>query len=146
MGVEFDAELKRLEGKILWTVFYAPAEAAGSEKGRVNVRGTVDGHEFSGVLLASRNGPYVVYNQELKDLCGKQLGDSVHVFLEADDAPRVLVVPDDIKQALAAQPGAADKFESLAYYLRRGEINKITSAKTEPTRARRIQELLRKLE
>ena len=81
MAHEFEAVLHRLEGKMPFIVCYAPfsvPEVYGTQ-GRLEVKGTVDGHPFRGTLLPSRNGHYFVFNKALRDLCGKQLGDSVRV-------------------------------------------------------------------
>ncbi len=60
MKYEFDAEIKRLEGKIQWSVFYFPESAADcfGSKGNIPVKITVDGHLFDHTLLPSRNGHY----------------------------------------------------------------------------------------
>lgn len=144
---EFDAPLVRLPGKIAWTVFYVPAsfaEAMGT-KGRITVRLVVDGAEFHGTLLPSSNGHYHVYNQAMREHGGKAIGDTVHVILEADAQPRELEIPPDVTTALAGSAGAAKQFAALPYYIRREEINKITGAKTPPTREKRIAALLEKL-
>jgi hypothetical protein len=145
--LEFDTPLVRLPGKIAWTVFYVPAEfaAARGTKGRITVRGTVDGVPFTGTLLPSTQGHYHVYNQAMRVNGGKAIGESVHVTLEADDAPRTLEIPDDVAAALAASPEAQAKFTAWPYYIQREELTKITSAKVPETRARRLAALIGKL-
>lgn len=144
---EFEAPLVRLPGKIAWTVFYIPTaftDAIGS-KGRITVRLIVDGAEFRGTLLPSSNGHYHVYNQAMRDHGGKGIGGTVHVLVEADEQPRALEIPPDVNVALTANEAAMAKFSALPYYIRREEINKITGAKTQPTREKRITALLDKL-
>ena len=58
MKYEFDAEIKRLEGKIQWSVFYFPESAVDcfGSKGNIPVKITVDGHPFDHMLLGSETG------------------------------------------------------------------------------------------
>jgi len=145
--IEFNATIVRLPGKIAWPVFYIPVEfsdAVGT-KGRVNVRLVVDGAEFSGTLLPSKQGHYHVYNQAMRAHCGKELGGTVHVVLEIDRQPRELEIPQDVDAAFAGCAAVREKFAALPYYIRREEVNKITSAKTSQTREKRIATLLEKL-
>jgi hypothetical protein len=48
MRFEFDSEIKQLEGKIKWNVFYFPYSAMEhfGSKGNIPVSITVDGHGF----------------------------------------------------------------------------------------------------
>ena len=93
MGFEFDSEIKLLEGKIKWNVFYFPYSAMEhfGSKGNIPVNITVDGHSFDHMLLPSKNGHYLVYNEFIKRAVGKKLGDSVHVTLEKDTGKREFV-------------------------------------------------------
>ncbi len=147
MPCEFDAELKRLEGKMVWPVLYAPAEWVQGQgiSGRRNVRAVVDGREFLGTLLPSRNGHYLVYNREMKEHCQKELGETLHVIMETDDRPRTVELPEEVRIALECNQELLSKYQALPYYIQREEINKITSAKTVATRERRISELIQKL-
>jgi hypothetical protein len=143
--IEFDTEIVRLPGKMAWPVFYIPASFTADTRGRINVRAVVDGAEFHGTLLPSSKGHYLVYSQAMRKHCKKEIGGSVHVLLEVDNQPREVELPHDIAAALAGSPAALVKFTSLAYYLRREEINKINDAKTLPTREKRIHALIDKL-
>lgn len=49
-----------------------------------------------------------------------------------------LLVPDDLRAALAASPPAGPEFEGFPPSVRRNILRWIASAKTEPTRAKRI--------
>jgi hypothetical protein len=147
MTHEFDATLCRLEGKIAWTVLYVPFSVPDTygTNGRVNVSATLDGHTFAATLLPSRNGHYLAFNQAMKAATGKALGDTVHVVLAPDTAPRGVEVPDEIRAALDGQDGAREAFNALPPYIQRAEIGRITDAKTEPTRQKRLSGLLERL-
>ena len=147
MKYDFSAEIKLLEGKMKWSVIYFPHSAPEhfGTNGRVNVRAVVDGHEFDGTLLPSRNGHYLVYNSAMKKLVGKGLGDTVQVMLEKSEEKRELTVPDYISIALK-ENSVFDKFLEMPNYIKREEINKIESAKRDETRSKRLQALIAKLD
>lgn len=146
MKYEFDAEIKRLEGKIQWGVIYFPESAVEcfGSKGNIPVKITVDGHPFDHTLLGSRNGHYLVYNEFIRRAVGKELGDSVHVTLEKDEQPRVFTVPEYLETILRDR-GVLDAFLKQPDYLKREQINKIELAKKEETKANRIDKLIMEL-
>lgn len=146
MKHDFETEIKLLEGKIKWPVVYFPypAQELFGANGRVNVRVSVDGHSFDAVLLPSRNGHYFVFNAAMKKRVGKELGDTVQVSIERSEEKREVVLSQEVSSALE-QANVLDKFQQMPYYIRREEIVKITSAKHEETKARRLQALLEKL-
>ena len=143
MTHEFDAVLHRLEGKIAWTVFYVPFSVSKlyGTQGRLEVKATINGHAFRGTLLPSRNGHYLVYNQAIRSVCKKKLGDSLHVTMEPDTAPRTVEVPEDVRRALAADKAVLAAYEGQPDYIKREQITKITSAKRPETRQKRIVSL-----
>jgi hypothetical protein len=146
MKYEFDAEIKQLEGKIQWSVFYFPESAVycfGS-KGNIPVKITVDGYLFDHTLLGSRNGHYLVYNEFIRRAVGKGLGDIVHVTLEKDEQPRIFTVPAYLETILK-DGGVLEEFLKQPDYLKREQINKIELAKKEETKANRIQKLITEL-
>lgn len=147
MSKEFNTTLRKLEGKMEWTVFFIPfsVEEEYGTKGRFNVKAIIDGHFFSGTLLPSKNGHYMVYNKEVKSICKKEIGDSIHVILTPDVQKRELTIPEYIQEAIRNNPIANLKFNELPYYIKREEINKIEEAKKEETKKRRLEKLIHKL-
>ena len=143
MKYEFDAEIKRLEGKIQWSVFYFPESAVEcfGSKGNIPVKITVDGHPFDHTLLSSRNGHYLVYNEFIRRAVGKDMGDILHVTLEKDDQPRIFIVPPYLETVLR-DGSVLDAFLKQPDYLKREQVNKIELAKKEETKTNRIQKLI----
>jgi len=146
MQFEFDSEIKQLEGKIKWNVFYFPYSASEhfGSKGNIPVCITVDGHELNHTLLPSKNGHYLVYNEFIKRAVGKNPGDSVHVILEKDDKKRNIVIPVKIESMLK-EAGVFEKFQKQAEYSKREQINQIEIAKKEETKINRINSLIKQL-
>src|SRR5260370_41428707 len=100
----FAAKLVRPEGTGTWTYLTVPfdvAEVFGS-RGRIAVRGTMDGRPFQGSLMPHEDGRhFVVVNKEIRTAIGKAAGDSVLVELARDDEPRILALPEAFARALA---------------------------------------------
>jgi len=143
---EFDSEIKRLEGKIKWSVFYFPypaLEQFGS-KGNIPVRVTVDGHAFEHMLLPSKNGHYLVYNEFIRRAVGKSLGESVHVTLEQDTGKREFAIPAYIENALK-EAGVWENFLKQPEYEKREQVNTIEVAKKEETKTNRLGALIKRL-
>ena len=147
MTYEFDAEIKKLEGKIQWSVLYFPESAVEcfGSKGNIPVKITVDGHPFDHTLLGSRNGHYLVYNEFIRRAVGKDMGDSVHVTLEKDDRPRIFAAPAYLETILK-DGGVLEAFLKQPDYQKREQVNKIELAKKEETKVNRIQRLVEELE
>jgi hypothetical protein len=143
---EFDSEIKRLEGKIKWNVFYFPYPAAEhfGVSGNIPVRITVDGHEFEHMLLPSKNGHYLVYNEFIKRAVGTEFGESVHVTLEKDESERTLKIPEYISEALT-NGGVMEHFLKQPNYYKRELINHIEIAKKEETKTNRLNALIKRL-
>lgn len=146
MKYEFDAEIKRLEGKIQWSVFYFPKspEECFVSKGNIPVKITVDGYPFDHTLLGSRNGHYLVYNEFIRRAVGKDMGDSIHVTLEKDEQPRIFTTPTYL-EIIFKESGVLEAFLKQPDYLKREQVNKIELAKKEETKTNRVQKLITEL-
>jgi uncharacterized protein YdeI (YjbR/CyaY-like superfamily) len=64
-------------------------------------------------------------------------GDLVSISMEVDRSERVVVVPAELKQALASRPQAKAAFDSLSYSHRKEFAECVASAKQEETRQSR---------
>ena len=69
---------------------------------------------------------------------GLAAGDSVEVTLAIDDAPRVVVLPDDFRDALQQDAAASAIWPTLSYTKQNAHVLSINGAKTPETRERRI--------
>lgn len=76
---------------------------------------------------------------------GLAAGDPVDVTLELDDAPRVVVAPDDLAAALGADAAASANWQSLSYSAQNAHVLALNGAKTPETRERRLAGILAKL-
>jgi hypothetical protein len=147
--VDLTAILKRFASqgeKTGWTYIEIPVGKArqlkpGNKK-TFRVKGKLDNYLFKQVaLLPMGNGGFIMaVNATMRKGIGKRMGATVEVRMEVDDRP--LTPPADLMACLADEP------EALAFFnqLTKGHQNYFTkwigSAKTEPTKARRIAQAI----
>lgn len=145
---EFEAELERLDGKIMWTVIHVPSSISDiyGTRGRIPIQACIDGHEFTSMLLRSRKGHYMVCNKKIRDACQKGLGDSVHVAIQFDPQSRTVEIPAYLTAYLADRPDIVECFERQPDYMKREQLQFIEAAKKEETRVRRIKKLVQGLQ
>ena len=140
-GLEFEAVLERPDAAGAWTFLRVPfnvQEAFGS-RARVAVKGSVNGVAIRSSLMPQGDGTHIlVVNTSIRDQAGAGVGDTVHVTLERDTAPRTVATPPDLESALAEGEAASSAFEGMSYSHRKEYVEWIESAKRPETRARRV--------
>lgn len=110
------------------------------------VRVTVNGaYSFDGRVGRMKGETLVGFNKAVRTAAGVEAGDEIEVELVLDAAPRVVEVPAELAAALAAQPGATEKFDALAPSHRKEFTRWVTDAKRAETRERRLAEAVRKV-
>lgn len=115
-------------------------------RGRVPVRGTMNGHPFRISAFATGDGTHqIAVNKALQAGARAGPGDRVHLVLEVDTEPRVVKAPSDLKAALAGAAQARENFEALSYGHKKAYVEWILEAKKAETRARRVKEAVARL-
>ena len=111
---------------------------------RPKVKVTFDDEPYQGSIAPMGGASLLGILKDIRKKIGKDIGDKVRVTVEADTAPRMIEVPDDVRKALRkAKLEAA--FDKLSYTHRKEHINAIVEAKQEATRERRISKLIEAL-
>lgn len=146
MVYEFDGEIKLLEGKMKWNVIYFPYSVKDTfnTNGKVSVSITIDGHEFDHTLLPSKNGHYFVYNEFIRRVLQKKLGDSVHIRLKKHEGKREIVIPAYMAK-IFNENNILNEFLNQPDYIKREQINFIELAKKEETKNNRVNSLVDKI-
>lgn len=108
-------------------------------RGRVPVRGTLNGASFRGSLFKMGGDcHFMVVNRHLRAAAGVSGGETVPVVMERDDEPRVINPPADFARALKGNKEAQATWDKLSFTHRREHVEHIEEAKKPETRARRI--------
>jgi len=143
--VQFTTTIKRFgeQGeKTGWTYIEVPAALAeklqpGNKKG-FRVKGKLDQYSFSMIALLPMGGGNFIMtlNAATRKGIGKQKGATVQVKMEVDT--NEIKPPEELMECLQDEPEALQYFTSLTKGHQNYFINWINSAKTDPTKAKRI--------
>jgi hypothetical protein len=143
--VKFTATLLKFDKqgeKTGWTYFEVPADLAkklkpGNKK-EFKVKGKLDNYNINRVsLIPMGGGPFIMpVNAAMRKGLGKRHGAMIKVQLQADDS--AFVFNADFMECLEYEPKAKEHFKSLTGSHQRYFSKWIDSAKTEPTKTKRI--------
>lgn len=145
MKVSFKATLLKFNSqgeKTGWTYFEIPAKTAArinpGIKVSYRVKGAIDGHVIKQVsILPMGEGNFIMpFNAAMRKATRKKAGDNIELELEHDTTE--LAISADFLSCLADDPEADKHFNSLPKSHQQYYSKWIDSAKTEPTRTRRI--------
>lgn len=115
-------------------------------RGRVAVRGTLNGAPFRGSLFKmGRDCHFMVVNRKLRESAGVRGGETVPVTMQRDTEPRVVEPPADFARALKADKEARAAWDKLSFTHRREHVEHIEEAKRPETRRRRIEKSIQML-
>lgn len=150
--VQFKTTIKKFDSqgeKTGWTYIEIPAPIAQKLnrecKKSFRVKGKLDDCEFSMVaLLPMGAGDFIMaLNAALRKKIKKQKGASVEVKMEMDS--NEIKPPEELIECLEDEPAALKHFNSLPKGHQNYFTNWINSAKTDPTKAKRIAATLNAL-
>lgn len=114
-------------------------------RGRVPVRGTLNGAPFRSSIFKMRGRHFMVVNRRLREASGVSGGETVTVTVERDTEPRVVMPPRDFARALKANGAARAAWDKLSYTHRREHVEHVEDAKKPETRQRRIEKSVAQL-
>lgn len=143
--MRFQAVL-RLDGATATGIVVPPevVDALGGG-GRIPVRATVGGVEYPSTIAMRAGEAKLPVSADIRAQAGIAAGDEVAVDLVRDDQPRTVEVPGDLAEALAAVPGARERFDALSVSNRKRHVLAVEGAKAAATRARRVAKVLEEL-
>jgi hypothetical protein len=150
--VQFNTTIKKFDRqgeKTGWTYIEIPAAIAqqlypNNKKG-FRVKGSLDDFQFSMIaLLPMGGGDFIMaLNGAMRKKIKKQKGASIHVKMQVD--LNEIKPPEDLMECLKDEPEAFEYFKSLSKGHQNYFTNWINSAKTDPTKAKRIAATLNAL-
>jgi hypothetical protein len=142
MSLQFTTTIQKDDEKDA-TGIQVPEEAIaalGSGK-KPKVKVGLRGYTYRSTVAVMGGEYWIPLAQEHRSAAGVQAGDSVEVTLDLDTEPRTVEVPEDLSAALEAR-GVRQKFDDLAYSVRKEHVRQVTTAKAEETRQRRIEKIV----
>lgn len=140
--MEFEATIQ-LDGKTA-TGVRVPDDVVAALGGgnRPQVRVSLAGYSYQ-TSVARMGGEFKFpVSAAVREAAGVAAGDQVIVQIELDSAPREVVVPAELADALDRDPRARQAFDRLSYSGRKRHVLAVEGAKTDETRQRRIARVL----
>ena len=110
------------------------------------VKVTINNYTYASAIAAMEGTFMLPVSAEVRENAGIKSGDTLEVTVELDTQPRVIEAPADFREALDANPAAAQFFEGLSNSNKKYYIGAIEQAKTAGTRTRRIEKAVADLE
>jgi hypothetical protein len=111
-------------------------------RGRVLVRGTINGFPFRSSLTPCGDPHMMPVNKALCQGAGAKPGDIVEVVMERDDEVRTVEPPPELKRELAKNKKAAERWEKTSFTNKKEMARSIIEAKQEETKKRRLAKVM----
>jgi hypothetical protein len=102
----------------------------------------VNGYEYRNTVGVMRGRHMISISAAVRKDTGLKADDQIHVVLTLADGPREVTVPDDLANALSADPAAEAFFAKLSSSLQRYHVDNINAARTAETRQRRVDKAI----
>jgi hypothetical protein len=131
-----------------WAFLVLPSSASAKlpTRSMTTVDGTLNGHPFQATLEPDgQRSHWLKVTRALREEAGAVAGDTVTLEIAPVEVEPEPKVPADLREALAAHPGARAQWTSITPVARRDWIHWITSGKKAETRERRIRAACDKL-
>jgi hypothetical protein len=128
-----------------WTFLEIPFDvlAIFGRRDRVPVAGAMNGHEFQNSLLPQGDGTHAMaVSKELQAGAKAHAGDLVSVVMDIDLSERVVTVPEELRDAVASDPVAAETFKTLSNSHRKEFVEWVPGARKVETRRDRAEKTL----
>jgi hypothetical protein len=114
-------------------------------KGRVPVKGTINGFPFRSSLMNMGDGHMMVVNAQLRTGAQCKAGDTVSVLMALDEDERTVDVPGYLKKIIAGDPKAGKFWSKLSFTHQKEYVREIGAAKRPETREKRIAAMMNAL-
>lgn len=102
----------------------------------------LDGYRFRSTIGVVAGQSLISVSAAIRRDTGLAAGDPISVTLTLNDTPRDVSIPEDFATAMQRSAGIEEFFNALSNSLQRYHVDRITSAKTDETRQRRIDKAI----
>src|SRR5262245_37518368 len=102
----FSAQLERLRSGLGWVIVRIPLDVAAvwGKRGRIKVKGEINGFPFRTSLFPTRDGThFVLVNKRMQKGARAYLGTTIRMRLELDTEERVVEIPIELKRVLSEE-------------------------------------------
>jgi hypothetical protein len=143
-STRFTAKLQAQGPAGAWTKVNLPlnVEKAFGSRGRVSVKGTINGFAFRTSVFPNGDGTHhMMVNKTMQQGAKAGPGDTVQLTLERDDQPRTVEIPPAMAEFLGKNAAAKAAFDKLAPSHRQEFVRWVCDAKQEATRLRRLEKM-----
>lgn len=113
-------------------------EQAGAHKGKVPIRGTINGLPYQQTLVKYAGAWRLYINMVMLKDSPRRIGETVEISIEYDDSDRSIPMHPKLQQALDENPTALEKFESLPPSRRMEIMRYIHRLKSEESVAKNV--------
>lgn len=143
---EFDAPVEYHDfGRMKYAVVYLPEavrqQLPFDQYPRLRVDAEVNEQPIDGAFLPGQGKHYLILSKRLLKSAGLAPGAMAHVNFRLADQDAV-TVPEELEMALAANPETQEAWDALTPGKQRGLAYRVASARTAPTRRKRVNEVL----
>ena len=111
-------------------------------KGRVPVKGTINGFPFRSSLMNMGDGHMMVVNAQLRAGAQCKAGDTVTVLMELDEEKRTVEVPAYLKKIIDRDLKAREFWPKLSFTHQKEYVKAIEEAKRPETKEKRIAAMM----
>jgi hypothetical protein len=105
----------------------------------------VKGLEYRNSIAVMGGRFLISFSTDKRKATNSHGGEEVDVELDLDTAPREVVVPEDLQNALEANPAAKAAFEKLSYSNKSRHVLSVEGTKNPETRQRRVEKAINEL-
>jgi uncharacterized protein YdeI (YjbR/CyaY-like superfamily) len=139
----FTAILERENSGLGWTIIRIPFDArkVWKMRGRVKVRGEINGFAFRTTLFSDGKGGHtLLVNKKMQTGAGAVAGMSAKFQLSPDSAPREVNIPPELNKFLAGDRTLRAWFGKMSFSIRKFLSDQIADVKNPETRRRRAEQ------
>jgi uncharacterized protein YdeI (YjbR/CyaY-like superfamily) len=144
----FQATLEVMASRLNWVVAPIPFDVskAWGTRGRLKVRGEINGFPFRGSLFAAGGGGhYLLVNKRLQAGGRVKAGERAKFRLEPDTDERTVAIPRELVRILSGEPALLRWYHGLNYSTRHDIAYWIEEAKSPEARQRRAMQIAERL-